>query len=124
MPAVLCGRHQWKGAARRNGGKALVFRPVTAADIHLAAFGDNHYRRTNRSRFIRRGLFRCVRLTVIIRNSVHQRCMRLVAVLAVRIQTGFLLERQQRLATAANGWNAVVIGSKVGWVSGKYSRII
>ena len=28
------------------------------------------------------------------------------------------------VATAANGWNAVVIGSKVGWVSGKYSRII
>ena len=28
------------------------------------------------------------------------------------------------VATAANGWNAVVIGSRVGWVSGKYSRII
>ena len=28
------------------------------------------------------------------------------------------------VATATNGWNAVVIGSKVGWVSGKYSRII
>ena len=24
------------------------------------------------------------------------------------------------VATATNGWNAVVIGSKVGWVSGKY----
>ena len=28
------------------------------------------------------------------------------------------------VATAGNGWNAVVIGSRVGWVSGKYSRII
>ena len=28
------------------------------------------------------------------------------------------------VATASNGWNAVVIGSRVGWVSGKYSRII
>ena len=28
------------------------------------------------------------------------------------------------VATAANSWNAVVIGSRVGWVSGKYSRII
>ena len=28
------------------------------------------------------------------------------------------------VATAANGWNAVVIGSRVGWVSGKYSRLI
>ena len=28
------------------------------------------------------------------------------------------------VATAANGWNAVVICSKVGWVSGKYSRLI
>lgn len=27
------------------------------------------------------------------------------------------------VATAANGWNAVVVGSQVGWVSGKYSRI-
>ena len=28
------------------------------------------------------------------------------------------------VATAANGWNAVVIGKQVGWVSGKYSRIV
>ena len=28
------------------------------------------------------------------------------------------------VATAANGWNAVIVGAKVGWVSGKYSRII
>ena len=28
------------------------------------------------------------------------------------------------VATAANGWNAVVIGTQVGWVSGDYSRII
>ena len=27
------------------------------------------------------------------------------------------------VATAANGWNAVVIGSQVGWVSGDYSTI-
>ena len=28
------------------------------------------------------------------------------------------------IATAQNGWHAVVIGSQVGWVSGKYSNII
>lgn len=28
------------------------------------------------------------------------------------------------VATAANGWHAVVVGSRIGWVSGKYSRII
>ena len=28
------------------------------------------------------------------------------------------------VATAANGWHAVVVGAKVGWVSGKYSRVI
>ena len=28
------------------------------------------------------------------------------------------------VATAANGWHAVIVGAKVGWVSGKYSRII
>lgn len=28
------------------------------------------------------------------------------------------------VATAANGWHAVVIGSKVGWVSGEYSKTI
>ena len=26
------------------------------------------------------------------------------------------------VATAENGWNAIVIGDKVGWVSGKYSK--
>ena len=26
-------------------------------------------------------------------------------------------------ATAANGWHAVIVGSQVGWVSGKYSEI-
>lgn len=28
------------------------------------------------------------------------------------------------IATAANGWHAVVVGSRIGWVSGKYSRVI
>lgn len=28
------------------------------------------------------------------------------------------------VATAANGWNAVVVNGKVGWVSGEYSRIL
>ena len=28
------------------------------------------------------------------------------------------------VATAANGWHAVIVGAKVGWVSGNYSRII
>lgn len=28
------------------------------------------------------------------------------------------------VATAANGWHAMVVGAKVGWVSGNYSRII
>lgn len=28
------------------------------------------------------------------------------------------------VATAANGWHAVIIGAKVGWVSGDFSRII
>ena len=27
------------------------------------------------------------------------------------------------VATAANGWHAVKVGSQVGWVSGKYSKI-
>ena len=30
----------------------------------------------------------------------------------------------QHVATAANGWHAIVVGSRVGWVSGKYSRMI
>lgn len=28
------------------------------------------------------------------------------------------------VATAANGWNAVVVGGQVGWVSGKYSKVV
>ena len=28
------------------------------------------------------------------------------------------------VATAQNGWHAIVCGGKVGWVSGKYSRVI
>ena len=28
------------------------------------------------------------------------------------------------VATAVNGWNAVIVGSKVGWVSGKYSKVM
>ena len=28
------------------------------------------------------------------------------------------------IATAPNGWNAVVIGSQIGWVSGNYSKVI
>jgi len=28
------------------------------------------------------------------------------------------------VATAANGWNAVVVAGQVGWVSGKYSKIV
>ena len=27
------------------------------------------------------------------------------------------------VATAENGWHAVIVGDRVGWVSGKYSRI-
>ena len=27
------------------------------------------------------------------------------------------------VATAGNGWHAVIVGDKVGWVSGKYSKI-
>ena len=30
----------------------------------------------------------------------------------------------EHVATAANGWHAVKVGSQVGWVSGKYSEII
>ena len=28
------------------------------------------------------------------------------------------------VATAANGWNAIVVGKQVGWVSGKYSKVV
>ena len=27
------------------------------------------------------------------------------------------------VATAENGWHAVIVGDRVGWVSGKYSKI-
>ena len=30
----------------------------------------------------------------------------------------------EHVATAANGWHAVKVGGKVGWVSGKYSEVI
>ena len=30
----------------------------------------------------------------------------------------------EHVATAANGWHAVVIGSKVGWVSGEFSKVL
>lgn len=29
----------------------------------------------------------------------------------------------EHVATAANGWHAVKVGSQIGWVSGKYSKI-
>ena len=32
--------------------------------------------------------------------------------------------RMEYVATAENGWNAVVIGNQVGWVSGNYSKVI
>lgn len=38
MPAVLRSRYQREGAARRNGRKPCVFRPVAAADIYFSAF--------------------------------------------------------------------------------------
>jgi len=28
------------------------------------------------------------------------------------------------VATAANGWHAIVVGSRVGWVSGEYSVLV
>ena len=28
------------------------------------------------------------------------------------------------IATARNGWNAIVINGQVGWVSGKYSKVV
>ena len=30
----------------------------------------------------------------------------------------------EHVATTANGWHAVKVGSQVGWVPGKYSKII
>ena len=35
------------------------------------------------------------------------------------VETGEVLEY---IATAANGWNAVKVGTQVGWVSGEYSK--
>lgn len=32
--------------------------------------------------------------------------------------------RLEWIATAVNGWHAIVIGSQIGWVSGKYSEIV
>lgn len=32
--------------------------------------------------------------------------------------------KMEYVATAENGWNAVVIGNQVGWVSGNYSKVI
>ena len=29
----------------------------------------------------------------------------------------------EHVATAGNGWHAVIVGSQVGWISGKYSAI-
>jgi uncharacterized protein YraI len=28
------------------------------------------------------------------------------------------------IATASNGWHAVIVGAKVGWVSGQYSQVV
>lgn len=38
-----------------------------------------------------------------------------------QVKPGMLFEH---VATAANGWNAIVVGAQVGWVSGEYSRLI
>ena len=37
------------------------------------------------------------------------------------LETGEVLEY---IATAQNGWNAVKVGTQVGWVSGEYSKVI
>ncbi len=31
--------------------------------------------------------------------------------------------RFEYVTAAANGWHAVIVGSQIGWVSGKYSEI-
>lgn len=41
-----------------------------------------------------------------------------------RITTAGSGTRLPFVATAANGWNAVVVGNQVGWVSGSYSKVI
>ena len=38
VPSILRGRYQRESIARRNGRKALVFRPIATADVYLAAF--------------------------------------------------------------------------------------
>ena len=30
----------------------------------------------------------------------------------------------ERIATAENGWHAIVVNAQIGWVSGKYSQIV
>ena len=37
------------------------------------------------------------------------------------VETG---EELEYIATAQNGWNAVKVGTQVGWVSGEYSKVI
>ena len=41
-----------------------------------------------------------------------------------RITTKNAGARMEFVATAANGWNAVVVGNQVGWISGLYSKVI
>ena len=47
-------------------------------------------------------------------NGIHG----YIAITAVKDGTNL-----EWIATAANGWHAVKIGSQVGWVSGKYSEM-
>ena len=39
-------------------------------------------------------------------------------------EEAFLGSKMEYVATTENGWNAVVIGNQVGWVSGNYSKVI
>ena len=39
------------------------------------------------------------------------------------LRTALLEHVLPYVATAENGWYAVVVGDRVGWVSGKYSKI-
>ena len=41
-----------------------------------------------------------------------------------RITTKNAGVQMEYVATAANGWNAVVVGNQVGWISGLYSKVI
>ena len=43
--------------------------------------------------------------------------------MGVHILTVISLSGTAVIATAANGWHAVKVGSQVGWVSRKYSEI-